>query len=664
MRWIRAAGGLLVTVAVVFGPPAVAVWWWQVAGLRWPTVRQLHGWVADPPDEAVLVLLVGVVGAALWLAVAVAACVSMAGQARRVWQRLRRMPVPTPAQATATSMAGAAVFGVPATTATAADVVPGMPEQPKPSAPHHTPADSAAREDPSVADDGVGLPDGSWLPAETAHAVTLAASLGWLRRRRDYQPPPPGADGADDTPELPSTVAAIQAQTPATDPDTGTGLPGRGAVAPLVPSELPTGGVGLTGEGADDAARGVLVTALLSPAVLHVVTTRHDMHRLLGDFEAAVEGLPGLHVADDLAAALSVVSAAETQPRMALVTHVPTVENDVAHLRAMLAQGPAGAVLLGHWPHGPTRRINPDGTTTTDTGTQRWCVLSIRTATDLCLLAGHAHGTRTAPPAPSPASPATVDTQAWASGRTQSPELKLTLLGPPALTFDGTPVHLRRAAALHAVVLLAVHHDGRTTRQLSEALWPAEPARATTNRVYTTLSDLRRTLTTHTGVPVIHRDADRYHLDTGHIDVDLRRLQHAIGSMIALPPGSEEHATACWRVTGLYTGEIAAGRTWPWLEPHRERLRRHILSAYTVLTEHAAPADKLAILQKAVEADPHNEEMLRRAITALAHSGEHARIAELIGTHRSGLAQRGLTPSAHFDSFVADATASAAQRCG
>src|SRR5262249_45482113 len=58
---------------------------------------------------------------------------------------------------------------------------------------------------------GVAVPGGGWLPAEVAQAVTAAAAVVWVRRRRRYVPhligPTVPADA--DLAALPETVQAI-----------------------------------------------------------------------------------------------------------------------------------------------------------------------------------------------------------------------------------------------------------------------------------------------------------------------------------------------------------------------------------------------------------------------------------------------------------------------
>lgn len=587
MRLMRAGAGFLVTVAVVAGPPAAALVWWQHAGWPWPCLEQLDAWAAQPLSEASIAIMLGLLATALWLTVALAALIPTMRQARRAWQRLKQMPVPTPAQATATSMAGAAVFGVPSTglATTASDVVPGTPDRPAPSALHHPVLERGALQAPMADRRGVDLPDGGWLPERTAQAVTIAATIGWLRRRRDYQPGAPSSD-REELHELPHTVTVIQDQAPADggdDVEAGPAVLGQRGTTPLGLDQLPPSGVGLSGPGAADAARGVLITALLFPGIVPVVTTRDDITHLLGDAALKLTELPCLHVAGNLQDALDHLnprSNARTAGRTVLVTTVPQQESATTGLRAALSAPDTTAVLLGTWPHGANRRINPDGTTTSDSEAERWCVLSLQAAADLCVLAAHASGS------PSTHSPQPLrDVNTSASTTTTHPkaavaELALTVLGPPTLTLRGASVHLRRSAAMQALVLLAVHRDGVTARKLGKALWPAEGPHATSSRVYTTMSALRRTLTDQTGVPVVNRDSDRYRLDPDHIGVDLWDLEDAVAASSAPTVDGRDRATAYRRVIDGYTGELAAGHAWPWLEPHRERLRHHVLDAY------------------------------------------------------------------------------------
>jgi DNA-binding SARP family transcriptional activator len=344
---------------------------------------------------------------------------------------------------------------------------------------------------------GIALPGGGWVGRDTATAVTAAAGLVWLRRRRRYRPgPPSGADRHDpDLAPLPDTAATIAdtVQNPDPDeampPDSGRGdappggrgdagpaaagpaaqamlVPpdsataatlGLGRAGPLRPVDLPAGGVGLSGAGAHDAARGVLTAALLAGGPGHpdldaqVLTTTADLGRLLGSGAVGHGHPPGLNVFTDLAQLLPVLEeqvlararaapdapdrpdrdpARRSRPRpglfppLLLVAAVPA-DRELARRLAVLLLAPRRlgivGLLLGTWPHGLTWRVDPDGTIhhptapTSADGQQRpaqagvrLCVLPAGAATDLLSLQAQARPHRhhlhhlTPPPATGP----------------------------------------------------------------------------------------------------------------------------------------------------------------------------------------------------------------------------------------------------------------------
>src|SRR6266545_4280922 len=383
------------------------------------------------------------------------------------------------------------------------------------------------------ADAGVALPDGGWVDRHTAAAVSAAAGLLWLRRRRRYVPrPPSGSRRRDaDLTALPDTAAAIVDRLHSDQPDPtqreqdrlgvpidhgsrshddhghddhgrddhgrddrdrgdGEGL-GRGerwadptassetmptpaevTVAalgqardgPLRPADLPVGGVGLTGLGATDAARGILTAALLTGAPgnpeldTQVLTTTDDVATLLRPGMVGHARPSGLNVFTDVEELLAAV---ETQllhrihhwttqpgpdaagttaaadaaadggpfPPLLIVTAPPAGPGPARRLAVLLTHT-AGrldirGVLLGAWPLGATWQVNPDGTiglTANANGNgrrpavatgARLCVLSATAATDLLTLQAQArpdrfqlHPTSEAPRASGQAPPA------------------------------------------------------------------------------------------------------------------------------------------------------------------------------------------------------------------------------------------------------------------
>ncbi|WP_238453415.1 BTAD domain-containing putative transcriptional regulator [Micromonospora sp. ATA51] len=224
-----------------------------------------------------------------------------------------------------------------------------------------------------------------------------------------------------------------------------------------------------------------------------------------------------------------------------------------------------------------------------------------------------------------------------------SRRLDLRVLGEPTLLINGEPLTIRRSAALQALVFLTVHHYGASSRQLVEAIWPGLPAHSLTGRLYTTLSDLRGTIRSACRLSVIDHTNDRYRINPAHLDADLWRLQAAVQHAAT---AVTDHATAWQAVIDAYTGDLAAGYAWPWLEPAREATRRHVVDASVALAAmQPDPRRALALLQRGIRVDPYNENLHLRAMKALAALGDHTAIPDLCDSYNRRLAAAGLEPS-------------------
>jgi DNA-binding SARP family transcriptional activator len=203
--------------------------------------------------------------------------------------------------------------------------------------------------------------------------------------------------------------------------------------------------------------------------------------------------------------------------------------------------------------------------------------------------------------------------------------VRLTVLGPPAVYRPGEnqPVRWARSAALQVLVFLAVHPAGATSTQLAGMLWPQLHRGTTTKRVYNITTSVREALDDAAGGPIIVRAGDRYRLNPQHVDADLWQFHDAIRTASA-GPDPATRAAGLRRVIDTYTGELADGWPWPWLDPHREATRRQILDAYTTLADQADPATARNLLQAAAAADPDNQELRRRIAHTDRHSGDGA----------------------------------------
>jgi hypothetical protein len=282
----------------------------------------------------------------------------------------------------------------------------------------------------------------------------------------------------------------------------------------------------------------------------------------------------------------------------------------------------APTVILGPHPCGDTWTVAADGRVTgppplpepvagtADGGPpERLCVLARAAAVDLITLSGLAYPADqdklTAPvnAAPTPATSTPAQ-------HTAAP-LVLTVLGAVVLAVrrpgaaTAQPLTVRRSAARQILAYLAVHPHGATTDDLLDAIWPDLPHHSITSRLYTSISELRRTLRTAAGADPIDHAEHHYRLNPDLIDVDLWRLHAA--AHIAVSANPADRRAALRAVVAVYAGDLAAGHTWPWIDRARENCRRTALDAYLDLARHTPdPDDALALLRDAQRVDPVN----------------------------------------------------------
>jgi DNA-binding SARP family transcriptional activator len=567
MRWINRIGTAAILLGIVAGPPLLAGFWLTRHPWQTPTRAAILAWLEQPLTAETIVA--GCVGAAVlgWLLLVGHLIRRGLASVAVSWRRMRRMPLPTPAQMTASSMAGVAALTLPTTASEATSL-------PVADAPHDA-ADVAA-----AGGGGVDLPGGSWIPYPLVAAVAATSTLIWTNRRRRYRPGTPGPHGHLDDPDLQPLPPTAQALTVTPPPST---LPD------LVP--LPGGVLALTGPGAASAARGLLITAALAS------TTHGDdpTYRVRMDADNLVTLLP------------------HTDPRL-----LPNIGIDVSPTPP--ATDPIGTVLiLGSHPTAMTRwHVTADGTATTSTATgpQRVCVLDQQAATDLINLVLLLRNNPATPQQRHQRRPTT-----GTADRSPPPPGLLTLIGDCLLAVDQKPVRLRRSAGLQILAYLAVHPDGADAAHLARTCWPGAHPATTTQRLHTTLSDLRKQLQPLLGAePILRRD-QTYQLNPDAIDTDLRAWRNAV-TTASSAIGTETLLHACRTIADLYTGDIAAGHHWPWITTAREAHRREAIDAYTLLADHASPTAALSLLQQAATIDPHNDDIRQRAELVLQNVPE------------------------------------------
>ncbi|MER5338578.1 transcriptional regulator [Micromonospora sp. NPDC002717] len=591
----------------------------------------------------------------------------------------------------------------PAPSASASSLAPSSaassPAAPPPISPAVTDTYS-----PAIAADehGVPLSASNWLPWSLAAAISAAATLVWLQRRRHYT----GEADADPPVELPPPVVQIRRAVAARNnkppkPDDNNSQPPA-----LIPelATLPTGGIGVVGDGAHAAARAALVAVLAAGGPHHpdargeVIIDAATLVTLLGPETMALEPWPRLHVADSIDGALTAIEARllhrsrildehaltdldtlrqqapdeEALPAVVLITAAPPA-NASMRAKTVLTLGGhlnVSAVLLDEWKHGVTIDVAPDGQTalasgsTTEPTPPRVPVLETHTAIQILTTLREAqtgqptalpppaapgpgvplHASRTDNAFPDRPTPATATLETNATGNA-----RLRVLGPPRIETITQPGRPLRAKALELAVFLACHPDGVTTREIGEYLEPDARISQADQRVHTNASNLRHVLgrasTPDAKNAYVVKSAGRYRLDPATVDVDVWTLRDLLRTAtIATGPRRRELlTTAC----DLYTAPLADGQDYEWLQPHRETVRRWGTEAHLLLADDLVDTDPQGasdLLDKAIGLDRYNEALYTRAMRARHALGDADGIRTLLRALTKALADLDAEP--------------------
>lgn len=564
-------------------------------------------------------------------------------------------------------------------------------------APTETPAES-----PVSDEHGVQLPDGSWVPWAVAVAISAAAAMVWLQRRRRYTGEPD-----DDPPmtELATPVTELRRavirnpQLPAPTDDA------EQAASPPALAELPPGGMGLKGDGAHAAARAALVAVLSSGGPDHpdargeVVIDAATLTTLIGSDAVALGPWPRLHIADDTDHALSLIEARllyrsrildehaltdldtlrreapdeEALPPVLLVCETPPAGARM-RTKASLALGSGlhvSALLLGEWAHGATVEVTADGHTrllggqTTEPVPPRLPVVQADAAVQILMTLREAHTGEppTVAPAAYPTKPiALVESRATPAPVSDSAEdprpladaavaggakARLTVLGPPGIQDITAPGRPLRAKALELAVFLACHPDGLAIGDIGKTLEPDARIRQADQRVHTNASNLRHVLgrAADPNHGYVIKASGRYRLDPATVDVDIWQLRDLMRT--ATIASGERRRTLLQQACDLYTAPLAEGQDYDWVEPHREAVRRwgteaHLLLADDLLDAH--PQEASDLLDKAIGLDRYNEQLYRKAMHARHSLGDADGIRTLLRALSKSLADLDAEP--------------------
>jgi DNA-binding SARP family transcriptional activator len=434
----------------------------------------------------------------------------------------------------------------------------------------------------------------------------------------------------------------------------------------LIPGSEPAGQPGLTITGTLSAALDHLEAAVLTRARITAGTDAPDQ-------EAEEPAVPPVG-----AATLIATPNPASSPRLSAI------------LRMGRGAGPV-AILLGDWPDGVTCRTEADGTVTAAVPAQpdfRGLRLYHLTAPDAeAILSAfrEAHGSAELQPREEPvvsadgqsagdpaayraladagdlatneleedavpaAELAGTQDDLGAQPASDSAAVRVILFGLPQITVAGREITggLRKARELLA--FLAVHPDGATGDQVSEALWPGAPpghGTAQRNIAVRKLRDMLRTATRLHEAMFITLTADRYRLDPALFDIDIWRFQQAL--LAARHASGEDAQLAAFRqAVEAYHGPLADGTGYDWAEPYAEQARRRALDAWTRIAEITAPRDPeqaLAVLETALGHDPYNEFIYQKVMRLQAAAGRPDAVRRTLGLLETRLSELGITP--------------------
>jgi DNA-binding SARP family transcriptional activator len=419
--------------------------------------------------------------------------------------------------------------------------------------------------------------------------------------------------------------------------------------------------------------RRLRITPDLDTALALIETRLLAAARLLYEYELT-----------DLATLRQTAPAEQPLPPLLLITTTPPARARM-RTRTVLGLGHGhriSALLLGGWDHAPTLHVQPDGTchplghpTLSAGQPTRLAVLDPTATTDLLHTLREAH-TGHPPPHPTP-TPATAEPAAAQPPDTQPgpapatpphtrpvtepdqtmpavPAAVVNVLGTPQIHNSQAAARPLRTAAVELLVYLAVHPDGADPDQIHEHLWPDTRRRLAATTLHTAASNLRHTLAAAAGAHPQHataylrKDKGRYRLGPDTVQIDLWTL-HAACTRARRTTGPHQ-TQALQQACQTYRGELATGRDYQWITPHREGTRQLALDAHTTLAEHLTdqnPAEAARLLTRAVEIDPMAEHVYQQAMRAHHRLGDPHTIQTLLRQLTRHLDSIGAQPHDH-----------------
>lgn len=549
------------------------------------------------------------------------------------------------------------------------------PEETSP--PAQSPSPDKEDSTPHTREIALALPGGLILALTSAAAGTVAGMALERRRTRTQVEP--------DSEDLPSDHHTPPAPPP--DPE----LPPEAAqkaddIALLDLARAP--GLGLTGDGAEGAARTLLARALSEHTQqLQVVIAAPDLHTLLDGnttWATALEDNAPLVVTETVDEALTLLQLAvlarhrqheeadeeqteqeQGEPRQfLLIAHfAPGPAREIQSLLAQADGMAVSAVLLGAWVDQATCTIDDQGIITraagpfTDLHQARWPQTTPAAVSDAAQARRSASPATADPPETAPARAESTEpeehieqdpeqqeaqepTPAPAADQPGSaPRVSVTVLGPPTLSVDGTRVRPHRRAAWEVLTFLAAHASGVRLDAAAEQMWPHDAPHSGIRRFHGACTSLRnacRPLLGEQATDIITHHQDRYQLNPSVVACDLWRLEELLG----VGEASTEPASMA---AALYD-EFAADTDYAWAEQIRVRIRESLVTHLVDSANTAEASQALSLLRRALEVDPTHSEVAHDLIARHAQTGDQQAARRIYAIHCRALAELDAEP--------------------
>jgi len=215
-----------------------------------------------------------------------------------------------------------------------------------------------------------------------------------------------------------------------------------------------------------------------------------------------------------------------------------------------------------------------------------------------------------------------------------------------------------RSKALEVLAYLVTSGGQAPQHRIIADVLAAERRSKSRARLNTYVSNLRGCLARAGGKATYVAGPDeQYALNRDVIDVDLWRMQAAIAAAEAAGDDRAVRVAALRAAVACYTGPLAEGRDYEWVEPYREAVRQQAVDTHLALVAALGdddPAEAVAVLRAAIDHDPHNEPLYQQAMRLYARLGDVDGIRDL----RRALTRR----MAEIDTEPADDTIALADR--